>query len=305
MNSRQEAKLNMYRATENHCNENAAIVATVPAFATTLTIFSATVSTLISTAQQEDLVVKGITIDKAEAKKILSQLAADIAAPIFAYASANANNQLKQEVNFTLSQLLKTKDDILAPRCQNIHDAGIANLPSLAPYGITPVVLTAFQEVIDAYQQKVPTPRNSAAQKRSIRESIKNLFTEADTILKERLDKTLVGFRSTHPEFIATYKANRVVIDPARSATTIKGRVLHAATATPIAGAFVHIPQTDTQVSADHTGNWEIKPIPPGVYTIIVSATGFQQKEIRGIAVKLGQTTTLNTELQPGIVAQQ
>ena len=176
MNAKQEAKLNMFRATQKHCNDNAAIVAAVPAFATTLTAFNSKVSAIISTAQQEDLVIKGITVDKAVAKKILCQLAADVAAPIFAFASAGANNTLKQEVNFSFSDLLKTKDDILAPRCQNIKDVGTANLAALAPYGLTAASLTALQTTIDGYQAKVPTPRNSAAQKKTIRENLKKLI---------------------------------------------------------------------------------------------------------------------------------
>ena len=72
MNAKQEAKLNMFRSTQKHCNDNAAIVATVPAFATTLTAFNSKVSAIISTAQQEDLVTKGVTVDKAEAKKTLN-----------------------------------------------------------------------------------------------------------------------------------------------------------------------------------------------------------------------------------------
>ena len=34
MKAKQEAKLNMFRATQKHCNDNPTIVATVPAFET-------------------------------------------------------------------------------------------------------------------------------------------------------------------------------------------------------------------------------------------------------------------------------
>ena len=111
MNAKQEAKLNMFRATQKHCNDNPTIVATVPAFETASQALNAKIASIIATAQQEDLITKGITVDKAEAKKTLCQLATDTAAPIFAFASANNNNQLMQEVNFTYTQLFKSKDD--------------------------------------------------------------------------------------------------------------------------------------------------------------------------------------------------
>ncbi len=69
MNAKQEAKLNMFRATQKHCNDNPTIVATVPAFTTTLTAFNSKVSAIIPTAQQEDLVTKGITVDKTRSKE--------------------------------------------------------------------------------------------------------------------------------------------------------------------------------------------------------------------------------------------
>jgi tRNA A37 threonylcarbamoyltransferase TsaD len=71
MNAKQEAKLNMFRATQKHCTDNAAIVATIPAFRTAVNSLNAIVTSIIATTQQEDLVTKGITIDKAVAKKTL------------------------------------------------------------------------------------------------------------------------------------------------------------------------------------------------------------------------------------------
>jgi len=299
MNARFESKLNMYRATQKHCTDNASIVATLPAFETLLNSFNVKLSALISLTQQEDLQVKGITVDKSESKKSLCHLATDIAAPIFAFGSATANNQLKQEVNFTLTELLRTKDDVLAPRCQNIKDLGTANLGALKPYGITEAGLTALQTEIDNYQLKVPTPRNSAAQKKTIRENIKKLFGEIDTVLKEQMDKTVVGFKAGNPDFISTYKANRVIIDPGKSTTTLKGTVQNAAGKLPISGASILVKEIDSNATSSASGTWQVKPIVAGTYTIIISATNFKEKVEPAVTVKQGQIVTLNTTLDP------
>ena len=299
MNAKQEAKLNMFRATQKHCNDNPAIVATVPAFATTLTAFNSKVSAIISTAQQEDLVTKGIAVDKSVAKKTLCQLAADVAAPIFAFASASANNTLKQEVNFSFSDLFKTKDDILAPRCQNFKDLGTANLAALAPYGLTAASLTALQTTIDGYQAKVPTPRNSSAQKKTIRENLKKLIAEAGTVLKEQMDKTVVGFKSAHPDFVSTYKANRVIIDPGKTATTLKGVILNSQDKSPVSGATIVVVETGNKTSSDEIGAYEIKPLPAGIYTINISAPKYTDKIEKEVTVKQGQITSLDIELDP------
>jgi hypothetical protein len=298
MNATQEAKLNMYRATQKHCSNNAAIVATVPAFQTVLNAFNVKLSTVIAATQQEDLVTKGITVDKAEAKKSLCRLTTDIAAPIFAYASSTANNKLKQEVNFSYSDLLRTKDDVMAPRCQNIKDLGTANLAALAPYGLTAAGLTTLQTTIDGYQAKVPTPRNSAAQKKTIRENLKKLFSEIDMLLKEQLDKTAVGFKAANPDFVSTYKANRVIIDPGKTKTTLKGTVLNAMDKSPVSGATIIVVETANKTSGNEKGNYEIKPIPAGIFTINVSAPKFKDKTQKEVPIKQGQITTLDFVLE-------
>ncbi len=299
MNATQESKLNMYRATQKHCTDNAAIIAAVPAFETALNVFNVKLSAIIAATQQEDLVTKGITVDKSEAKKTLCRLTTDIAAPIFAFASSTANNKLKQEVNFSYSDLLRTKDDLMAPRCQNIKDLGIANLAALAPYGLTTAGLIALQTEIDNYQVKVPTPRNSAAQKKTIRENMKTLFKEIDIVLKEQMDKTVVGFKATNPDFVSTYKANRIIIDPGKSKTTLKGTVQSSQNDLPVKGALILLEDTGIKTTTNPTGSYEIKPIPAGTYSITISATGFKEKTETGIIIKQGQATTLNTILDP------
>lgn len=139
----------MYRATQKHYTDNPTIVATVPAFATTSVAFNTIISAIISTAQQEDLQTKGIAIDKNEARKNLCHLAADVAAPIFAYASSINDNKLKQQINFTYSDLLRSKDDELAPRIQNIIDTATQNLANLKDYGITAFLTVPFNVVVD------------------------------------------------------------------------------------------------------------------------------------------------------------
>jgi hypothetical protein len=296
MNARQEAKLNMYRATQQHCIDNDTILRTVPAFAITLTAFNTKVSAIISTAQQEDLVTKGITIGKAEAKTNLCRLAADIGASVYAFAVANHNRQLQQEVNFSFSDLLRTKDDILAPRVQNIKDLANVNLPDLLSYGLTDASLDAFQSAIDDYQQKVPAPRNSVAHKATIRENLKTLFAEADAVLRHQMDKTLTGFKSTHPGFVSTYKVNRIIIDPGSAATTLK-LTITGSNDSFVPAASILVNGVSFKTTTTEKGGYQIKPIAAGTADIEVSAPGYVTQMLPAVKIKQGQTTALSITL--------
>ena len=299
MNATQEAKLNMFRATQKHCNDNPTIVSTIKAFQTAAGTLNTTIASIIATAQQEDLITKGITIDKAEAKKTLCQLAADIAAPIVAYAAATKNNKLLKEVNFTHSDLIRTKDDQLGPRCQNIYDGGKANEAALKDYGITATTLDTLLTTINNYQAKVPDPRNAAAQKATVRANLKNLIKEADQILKLQMDKTVLGFKTSNPDFVKTYKANRIIIDPGQSATTLKGTILNSVDKVVVSGATIVVVETGSKATSNEKGSYQIKPIPAGIYTISISAPKYKDKTEKEVTVKQGQNTTLDFVLDP------
>jgi hypothetical protein len=299
MNATQEAKLNMFRATQKHCNDNPTIVETIKAFQTAAGTFNTTIAGIIATVQQEDLVTKGITVDKAEARKTLCRLAADIAAPIVAYAAATKNNKLLGEVNFTHSDLIRTKDDQLAPRCQNIYDAAKANEGALKDYGITATTLDTLLTTMDNYQAKVPDPRNAVAQKATIRTNLKNLIKEADDILKLQMDKTVLGFKTSHPDFVKTYQANRIIVDPGQSATTLKGVILNSKDNTSVSGATIVVVETGNKASGNEKGIYQIKPIPAGTYTINISAPKYKDKTEKEVTIKQGQNTTLDITLDP------
>lgn len=299
MTAKQEAKLNMQRATQKHCNDNAAIVATVPAFDLALKSLNAKIAAILATAQQEDLITKGITIDKAAARKILCQLATDTAAPIFAFASSNNNNQLMQEVNFTYSDLFKTKDDQLAPRCQNIVEAAKNNVAALAAYGITATSIDTLQTTINNYQSKVPDPRNAAALKTTVRINLKNLIAEADKVLKLQMDKTIASFKASNPDFVKTYKIDRIIIDPSQTTTTLKGVVKSSADNSAIAGATIKADGAVVTATTNEKGEYEIKPILQGKANLTASVTKFKETTISNVTIKKGQINKHDITLEP------
>lgn len=299
MNATLESKLDMYRATQNFCDNNMIIVNTVPAFATAFTAFKANVAAIIANAQQEDQVTKGIAVDKKVGKRTLAKLAADIASPIFAYAASVNDNTLKAQVNFSFTDIYEAKDELMPVRCQNIHDAGVVHLVALAPFGITAPLLASLQTAIISYKSKVPTPRNAAADKKTIRLNQQNLFTATDLILKEQMDKTLAGFKAANPDFVNTYKANRVIIDPGKVTTELTGTVSNTVDNSPIKGASILIEETGVSVTTTPQGVYQIKPIVQGTYTITVTRTGFQDSIQSKIKVKLGQVNQLDIALTP------
>lgn len=287
----------MYRATEKHCEDNADIIGKTPAFQTVFNTFKAKIADITHTTQQTDVALTGIAVDKSSSKQTLAQIATEIAGIVYAFASATANNTLKQEVNFSYTALLRTKDDQLAPRCQNIHDKASANLAALADYGITPALLTDLQTAISNYSAEAPKPRTAASQRKTMTANLSNLIKEADAVLRDQMDKLVVTFKAANPDFIKTYESTRIIIDPATTTTQLKGTVTDKADGSPIKGATITVVELSKTAKTDSFGKYLIKPIPNGKHTIRVAKTGFTDFEIFDFNVKLGDITTLDVVL--------
>jgi hypothetical protein len=214
MDSKQEAKFNMYQVVILRCDDNITIVDLNTAFKNSFADFKAISAQIGAKAQIAGAVITGIAANKSVSRNDLCSNAARIAGLIYAYAAKTGNNELKQAVNFSKTDLIRLKDGEHAPVCQNIHDAGIANKNALVDYGVTTEKLAALQAAIDGYTGEVARPRAAIVDRKVTKAQIKELFKQADAILTEQMDNLIEDFAADNPEFVAQYKAARIIIDP-------------------------------------------------------------------------------------------
>ncbi|MFL5746174.1 MAG: TonB-dependent receptor [Niastella sp.] len=77
----------------------------------------------------------------------------------------------------------------------------------------------------------------------------------------------------------------------------IKGKIIEQSTKQPVAGATVAIKDNPFSVSADSSGVFILTNIPVGVYTLVITNIGFQQKVLNDINVVKDKTYYLEAEL--------
>lgn len=294
MDSKQEAKLSMYDAVISHCDDNAGIVATIPAFQTAFNLFKDLYENIVSAAQSEMQLINGYALDKTEQRKFLSQSANEVASAVFAFASATDNTVLREKVNYTPSDFRRFKDELLTPACQIVHDAANDNIAELEPYGITAGKLSDFQEIINDYAAVAPAPRNAVSQRTSFAALIKDLFRQGDDLLKTRLDKLALQFQTSQTGFYNAYKNNRMVLDTGTSSTQVAGTVTASNGSGPVINAVITIGEQPYTATTGINGEYTIKTPVPGIYSLVFTATGFVTKTVNNIEVSLGDTTALD-----------
>lgn len=299
MNSRNESKLNMYRTVKQICDDNATTVATNVAFLAAFNSFKAKLSSLITSVTAESQVIRGIAVDKNVLRKNLCQSATDISAIIFAYASNINNNTLKQSVNFSFSDFYKTKDELIAPTAQNIHTIATTNATALVPYGISPAMLTSFQTAITDYSASVPKPRTALSVKATFTKNIRVLINDIDLVLKDQMDKIIPAFKPSKPDFYNSFKSARIIIDPSKTTTQLKGNITDITTDLPIKNAKIELSGSQIiDINTTKSGRYIQKPIANGLYNMTVSAEGFKTKIISDYKVILGQVNRLDIQLE-------
>ncbi|MGB9665332.1 MAG: TonB-dependent receptor, partial [Ignavibacteria bacterium] len=85
----------------------------------------------------------------------------------------------------------------------------------------------------------------------------------------------------------------------------ITGKVVDAKTGEPIPSVNIIIEGTNFGTATHIDGFYIINNVPPGVYTLVISAIGYEKKIIRNVKVSADFTTKLNIELSEEVVELQ
>ena len=299
MNAIQESKLNMYRSVQLLCKSNNSIVADNVAFSQGLSQLDALITNITNYLSLEIKHTAGITEDKTKAKDNLSALAADIAGLVFAYADTIQNKVLKDEVKYSYSELKRLREDVIVPTVSNIYKAAFDNLSVLTDFGVNAQLLAQLEEAMETYNAVLPKGKTTKSEKSSFSANISNSINEIDDLLKNRLDKLVIVFNKTNPDFVKAYKKVRQIDAPNTVTTQLKGKVISSSDGKLIQGAEISISgETTMSTQSDKDGLFGIKPLKAGIYQINVQATGYQTSTIVGFQVKMGKINRVEVQLK-------
>lgn len=79
---------------------------------------------------------------------------------------------------------------------------------------------------------------------------------------------------------------------------TISGKVIDLASSEPLTGSVITIENTNLGAAADVEGNYLIKNIPAGTYTLLCKSLGYQSKKIEGVVITAREPLVLNITME-------
>lgn len=213
MNTNEINKLNSHESTDKVLDKYYPVWSPVLAISETVTGFKGLVSQIRSMGAERAIVTTGLTQTKAEKREQMIDLALIWAGSGFAYATKQKDQTLKAVFNYSFSDLTGGADNTVLDRCQAIHNQLVKLLPVMADYQLTQTDLDEFLDAIREFKDAIGEKGSSKGTKVANTRQLKQLFREADDLLKNQLDKLVLRFKKTNPEFYNSYTNARKVVD--------------------------------------------------------------------------------------------
>ena len=294
MTGNQSDRLDMYDVVLTYIQNTNVIAATRAGLITGKTNLAAVVAEIKQKVAAQGTQTGGSSDEKEVMKGELALVMFSVTSGTYGYASSIENLILKEEMNYSLSELQKLRDDTIETVCNNIKSKVEAHLGvPLEGFGVDAEVLEIMEAAKSAYVESKDKPREAAVDKKVQTDALGPLFTKATGILHDIMDKAANTLNATEKDWFSGYHNARMIITTGRRHTTAEGYCLEHESNTPIYNATVtlkSIGKDDIVLKTDLNGHWKQIPIKNGVWAFLVTHPDYVDFSVSAYEIKLGQT---------------
>lgn len=269
---------------------NQAAIDVVPVLAVNFPQIAANIAVINIHVAGQSANIKGVAQAKSNLRSNLNELTFNILGIARAWAVAEDNAALAEEFKVTESGLEKIKDDTIAAYCTHRYTLVNDNLAAMADYGLSALLMTAWQDAISDYETAVATPREAINARSSHTGSLKTVIDETIKLLKENIDPVMLIFKTSDPALYNAYTKARIVIERKGSGgggstnpsgeAKLSGQATDANTLTPLDDVTVSIARLATGeapivVQTDMEGKYSFEGLAPGDYSLLAKKDGY------------------------------
>ena len=164
-------------------------------------------------AQEQETPILGEEVQKTLVRHDYEEEIMRIAGQLCSLAAKNNDPNLAAETELTLSQLDKMDVDTLEETGTRISGLATANLAGLADYSITQTDVTGLDAMTAQFHGVKTAPRTAIAKRAGKTKTLQPAVKTVTSILRNNLDKEMLMFKKSNPDFYAGYVAARVIVD--------------------------------------------------------------------------------------------
>jgi hypothetical protein len=209
----QENKLSMYLTVQKVTNSNVEVWKDLPAFKNIFNEYEGVLSKIKAISLVQEKKITGAAKDKKEARNAAIEKCLTIIGAFHTYAVVSGNNKLADSVSYSADDLYRSRDTILASRLNIVHEIVREYIDDMAEYGVVQEDLDELAGLTEKYAATCEDPREAITNRARATKQLKDLIKNADTLLRTRLDKLIILFKSKQPDFWQQFKNARKIVN--------------------------------------------------------------------------------------------
>jgi len=313
MNDREIATLQSYDKTVDLCTKKSPDFGSLPLFSEYVTELGVLAGNLRRYNHVLEVSTEGFTNAKNTAKESLLNIALPVLARVQAYAKISRDEVLQNAVKITGSMLKRLKESLLGSKCRGIFDICQERYEAIAPYGLTPEMLAAFEAAINDFEIKLKGSPQYRGEQKAARQNFDNDFAAANDLVKNKMDVLVEIIKDINPSIYIEYWNSRKLELSGSRTLAMKCRVTDGATNQPIEGVTVNISKNesdDTTANASTEavkmakrttakGAFQVKMLPTGTYTLTAGKEGYATQTLT-VVVNDSETSEVEVVMGKG-----
>ncbi|MBM3435562.1 MAG: carboxypeptidase regulatory-like domain-containing protein [Bacteroidetes bacterium] len=306
MTDSQENKFNSFEATDYFLNHETIkpIWEGDADFAALVTLLGLLITDIRNLHSVQVVDNTGITVVKSDVRRQLTDAMLMVIYAVEAHAIFTNDPQLQSSVSYTLTELIKLRDNVLADTALSIYNIAWPIRVALAARKLTEADITKVNELQQQYAALISEPRFALGKSMSATKDIREKMAQIDDLLKNKIDRTIKIFKTDHPDFIDQYFVAREIIDLGvrhrkQPDARVTGTVVQAGTLIALQNASVTVVGTMRKTKTDVNGGYSLIFKTKSSRIIRVMLENHEIFTSNLLQIKPGDVITLNIQLKP------
>lgn len=297
MRPKQWAKFNSLQLPLTHLQDNTDIVNTSSPLVAAINKAKAYVDGILFHNEVTTAKSGGARDGKAADQVAVTDLAFIVAAAISSWAGTRGDEELKEAMNFSRSELAHGSDKDVTERCKLIKTRAGELKDQLAADGFSSALLDSFLQAEAQFSISVNRPRELTVEKKEARAMVNRLLKEGGDFFKDHLDKLMAPYRLTDRSFHDLYFLKRMIINPPTRHTALAGQVTDKQTGEPLDGVIITVEGTQLITQSEDGGAYNLRVPRFGDVSVGISKAGYKDL-VKPVRIVRGEVTEENFQLE-------
>jgi hypothetical protein len=214
MNDKQNAKLNMAQRVSDTLAAHEAVYSGVVPMVSAVAELNGEIADIRTTATEQSMLnVSAATQKKREAENRMINSCVKIANTLYVIGFTTDNKDLTNLLGLSPYSFYRLEDNGKLALAKQIYAYAQEHVTELGAYGSDAAAVAAIGEEIAAYQAVISKPMDTIGEHKQKTTNLQTLFASLDSTLYDKLDKLIVLFKESNPDFYGEYRTARNYIN--------------------------------------------------------------------------------------------